>query len=388
MNQKRQEIVCFAGCDWWYHNRGLFCPQVMTRLAKNYKVLFINSLGMRIPSFKKDRNAAKKILRKLRSISRFIKKAENGMYVLSPLSLPFLGSSAGRKLNTFSVFLQVKLAMILLGFREAIFYIGCPPALEVAKSLGQKYLIYERTDLYEEMPGTNKSYITSLDDRLARSANLVLYVNRALWQQGLNINKNSMLIGHGVDFDLFANAAKSNHTPEDIAKIPRPIIGFFGDVSDKTSDLALLKFAAGKLPEMSFVFVGPVSADVSGLRRFANVHFLGPKPYAEIPFYGNQFDVAIMPWNKNRWIEFCNPVKTKEYLALGKPVVSTYYPEIEPYSDLVYVAKDYDAFVSCIRSATGERDPAKQQQRRERVRNETWDSKVAQIKAVIEKDLS
>ena len=227
-----------------------------------------------------------------------------------------------------------------------------------------------------------------MDDQLAKSANLVLYVNTALWQQGLNVNKNSLLIGHGVDFDLFANAANSNHVPEDIAKIPTPIIGFFGDISDKTSDLALLEFAARKLPEMSFVFVGPVSADVSRLRQFANVHFLGPKPYAEIPFYGNRFDVAIMPWNKNRWIEFCNPVKIKEYLALGKPVVSTYYPEIEPYSDLVCVAKDYDAFVSCIRSAAQERDPAKQKDRRERVRNETWNSKVAQIKAVIEKDLS
>jgi glycosyltransferase involved in cell wall biosynthesis len=118
------------------------------------------------------------------------------------------------------------------------------------------------------------------------------------------------------------------------------------------------------------------------------VHFLGQKPYEQVPFYGKEFDVAIMPWNRSRWIEFCNPIKIKEYLALGKPLVSTYYPEIEPYSDLVYVAKDYNAFVSCIRNATQERDPAKQEERRKRVQNETWDSKVEQIKAIIEKDLS
>jgi hypothetical protein len=83
VKREKPSIVCFAGCDWWYHNRGLFCPQVMKRLAKDYKVLFINSLGMRIPSLKNDRHALNKIGRKLRSIVRFLRKTENGMYVFS-----------------------------------------------------------------------------------------------------------------------------------------------------------------------------------------------------------------------------------------------------------------------------------------------------------------
>jgi glycosyltransferase involved in cell wall biosynthesis len=385
MEQKRQELVCFAGCDWWYHNRGLFCPQIMKKLAKDYKVLFVNSLGMRIPSLRKDRKAVGKIARKIHSMLRFLRKVENGMYVLSPISLPF-GSRLGRRLNTYSVFLQVKLVSVLLGFREPVVYIGCPPAFEVAKKLGQRrFIIYERTDLFEEMPGADKPYIASLDDELTSSADLVLYVNRALYKQGAVKNKNSLLIGHGVDFDLFVDSAKSEYIPEDIANVRRPIIGFFGDISDKTFDLALLEFAAEKLPGISFVLVGPVSADVTRLKRFENVYFLGSKPYEQIPFYGKEFDVAIMPWNRNKWIQFCNPVKIKEYLALGKPVVSTYYPEIEPYSDIVYIAQDGDAFVFRILEALEERDPAKAEERRKRVHNETWDSKVEQIKAVIER---
>jgi hypothetical protein len=85
---QKPPIVCFSGCDWWYHNKGLFCPQVMSKLAKDYKILFVNSPGMRIPSFRKDRNAAQKITRKLCSMLRFLRKAENGMYVLSPISFP------------------------------------------------------------------------------------------------------------------------------------------------------------------------------------------------------------------------------------------------------------------------------------------------------------
>jgi len=386
MKQKRWEIICFAGCDWWYHNRGLFCPQVMTRLAKHHKVLFVNSLGIRIPSVRKDRYAARKIFRKLRSILRFLRKAEDGMYVLSPISVP-LGSRLGRKLNAYSVFLQVKLASVLLGFRKPVIFIGCPPALEVVRKLGQRYLIYQRTDLFEEMPGADRSYIAYLDDELTRSADLILYVNRALCKDGSNKNDNSMLMGHGVDFDLFASAANSKDTPDDIAQVPHPIIGWFGDISDKTSDIALAEHIAKQLPDMSFVFVGPISADVSRLRQFNNVYFLGHKPYEQVPSYGKEFDVAIMPWNKNKWIEFCNPVKTKEYLALGKPIVSTYYPEIEPYSDIVYIARDYDDFVSCIRKAVKENDPAKVQERRKRVKNETWDSKVEQFRAAVEKGL-
>jgi len=378
-------IICFAGCDWWYHNRGLFCPQVISRLAKDYRVLFVNSLGMRVPSLRKDRNAVRKIIRKLRSMLRFLRKAEDGMYVLSPISLPF-GSRVGRKLNAFSVFLQVKLVAVLLGFGKPVVYIGCPPAFEVAKKLGQsRFMIYERTDLFEEMPGADRSYIASLDEELTKSSDLVLYVNRTLYEQGGEANKNSLLLGHGVDFDFFVRSAESEEAPEDISGITRPIVGFFGDVSDKTSDLALLEFAAKKLPDVSFVFVGSVSADVSRISELSNVHLLGQKAYEQIPFYGKEFDVAIMPWNQNKWIEFCNPVKMKEYLALGMPIVSMYYPEVEPYSDVVYVARDYDGFVSCIREAIEEDDPAKVQQRREKVKNETWDAKVEQIRAAIEK---
>ena len=388
MEQRKPPIICFAGCDWWYHNRGLFCPQVMTRLAKHYKVLFINSLGMRIPSLKKDKNAIKKTIRKLRSILRFLRKVQKRMYVLSPISLP-LGNHIGRKLNTYLVFMQAKLASFFLGFKKPVFYIGCPPALEVIKKFGQRRLmIYERTDLFEEMPGANKSYIESLNEQLTRSADLVLYVNRALWEQGLDKNKNSLLIGHGVDYDLFANMNNSKYVPEDIAGIPKPIIGFFGDISDKTSDMSLLEFIATNLPNMSLVLVGPVSTDVSKLRKYDNVHFLGQKPYEQIPLYGREFDVAIMPWNKNKWIEFCNPIKIKEYLALGKPVVSTYYPEVEPYYDVVYIADCYDTFIDCIHKAIHEQDQIKAEKGRKLVQNETWESKVEQIKAAIEKGLN
>jgi glycosyltransferase involved in cell wall biosynthesis len=384
----KRDIVCFAGCDWWYHNRGLFCPQIMKRLAKDYNVLFVNSLGIRVPSLKRDKHAVKKIFRKFRSMIRFLRKMDNGMYVFTPLSMPFLGNTLWKKFNTFFLLFQVKVVMTLLKFNKPIFYIGCVPALEIVKKLNRQYLIYERTDLFEEMPGTDKNYIASMDRDLAESADLVLYVNRALWDEGIKKNRNSVLIGHGVDFELFARAEESPFIPEDIANIPKPIVGFFGEISAKTSDFTLLEHIARQLPGISLVLVGPISADIRRLKTYKNVYFLGQKKYEEIPHYGKVFDVAIMPWNRNKWIEFCNPVKTKEYLALGRPIVSMHYPEIEPYSDIVFVAKDYDEFVSMIRQAQAVNDQQTRLEQKKRVQNETWDSKVEQIKAVIEKDLA
>jgi hypothetical protein len=380
-------IVCFAGCDWWYHNRGLFVPQVMTRLAKRTKVLFVNSLGMRVPSLQKDRLALHKIVRKIRSFARFLRKdSTSGMYILSPVSLPLWGSTLGRVVNAYSILVQVKLAMLILRIRNPIFYVGCPPAWEVIKRIHYHYLVYERTDLFEEMPEVDKPYITFLDNDLMRLSNLVLYVDAAMYNDGVKQNPHSLLIGHGVDFYFFADAEKSDYIPEDVARIPKPIIGYFGDICDKTFDFDLLQHLAANLPDMSFVLIGPLSSDVECLRKFKNIYILGQKAYEDIPHYGKVFDVSILPWKKNKWVIHSYPVKIKEYLALGNPFVSVDIPAVRPFSNVTYVACDYDDCVSKVRRAAKDKDPQNRQKRKESVRNETWDSKVEQILDFINKD--
>jgi glycosyltransferase involved in cell wall biosynthesis len=382
--QKLPPIVCFAGSDWWYHNRGLFVAQIMTRLSKHTKVVHINSLGMRVPSLKQDKHAAKKIFRKLKSFLQFLRKdQESGMYIFSAISIP-VQNKLGSKLNQMSIYYQVRFIMFLLLIKKPVFYVNNLPAWEIVKKISYSYLIYENTDLFSEMPDINKEYISSLNDLLIKNSDLVIYVNTALWKSGLKHNKNSILLGHGVDYDLFAESDDSEYVPEDISSIPKPIIGYYGDISDKTSDLFLLEHIVKELPGISLVLIGSISADISHLDKYSNVYILGQKPYIEIPHYGKMFDVAIMAWNKSKWIEHCNPVKMKEYLALGKPIVSTYYPEIEPYSGLVYVAKDYDEFIQNIKLALKEDDPALKEKRRKIVQDETWDSKIKKIIGHIE----
>ena len=385
--KRKPPIVCYSGCDWWYHNRGLFVTQVMTRLAKDREVLFINSLGLRVPSLKQDRRALHKIFRKIRSCFRFLRRdEESGMYVMSPISLPLWSSKLGRLFSAYSIIVQVKIAMLILRIKDPIYYVGCPAAWEVLKRVRKRYLIYERTDLFEEMPEVDKPYIRSLDNDLVESSDLVLYVDAAMYDEGVKVNPNSVLIGHGVDWPFFASADESDYVPADIANVPKPIVGYFGDICDKTFDFDLVRHLAASLPEMSFVLVGPLSSDVSCLREFSNVHILGQKAYEDIPHYGKVFDASTLPWKKNRWVIHSYPIKIKEYLALGGPFVSVDIPAIEPFADVTYVADDYDDFVVKLRQAVEDKDAENIQRRKESVRFETWDSKVEQIVDFIKND--
>src|SRR5690606_7603521 len=114
-------------------------------------------------------------------------------------------------------------------------------------------------------------------------------------------------------------------------------------------DFDLLEKVAVGIPEAQLVLIGRTTCSMQRLTRHPNVHWLDFRPLEAIPQYGSGFDVALMPWLRSEWIEYCNPIKMKEYLALGLPVVSTDFPEVRRYDRLIRVAKDHDAFLAAIR---------------------------------------
>ena len=273
----KKEIVCFAGCDWWYHNRGLFCPQIMSRLATEYRILYVNSLGMRVPSLKKGKSTFLKVNRKLKSFLKYLKNVSPNFYVYSPVSVPLSADNIFFQLNEAALLGQIKLIQNYLGFNYPIYYLGCPPAWEVVKKLSPVKTIYERTDIFPEMPGVDREHIARVDEHLYKTSDLVLYVNREMYNGGNTHNSGSIYIGHGVDYDFFASAEEKNYQPEDIREIPKPIAGFFGEISTKTSDFDLLEQCLESLPHISFVMVGPISADISRFLPYEKYLFPWPE---------------------------------------------------------------------------------------------------------------
>jgi glycosyltransferase involved in cell wall biosynthesis len=374
-NPQNVDVICFGGQDWWYHNRGHIDVQLMRRFAKNGITLYINSIIIQKLNIGQTRKFAQRVKRKLKSIYTGLQRVQEGFWVYSPLSLPVQHINRIKCLNEKLLWHQISHVIQKIGMSTPVVWVACPSACDLALKLKRKKLVYQRTDRYEDFPGVNHEVVRKYDRKLKVSADLTIYVNNSLYAEEAEQCKRAFYLDHGVDYEMFAMAEQNISKPEDIAGVPTPIVGFFGDIEDHTFDIPFMERVVGLLTEMSFVLVGKVSSDTTGLQEMKNVWLLGKKLYDQVPYYGKCFDVAIMPWRQNSWIEACNPVKLKEYLALGKPIVSTPFPELKKYRDVVYIANTPEDFAHCIVKALNENSSKLIAARREKVKNDTWDSK-------------
>jgi glycosyltransferase involved in cell wall biosynthesis len=144
-----------------------------------------------------------------------------------------------------------------------------------------------------------------------------------------------------------------------------------------------LKSAAEALPEMSFVLIGLSTSDISDITSLPNVHYMGFRPYPEIPEFGASFDVGIMPWVQSEWIDYCNPIKLKEYLALGTPIVTTPIPQVEEYPGLLSVAKTPQEFVEAIRASVKLNNGRSRLLRQKSVEKDSWGCKASEVLKIV-----
>lgn len=378
-NMEKINVICFGGEDWWYKNRGHIDMQLMRRFAKLGTVLYVNSIVMQKPSLRKNTGGGKsfthKLIRKAKSILRGLRESGAGFWVYSPFTLPVHHLPWARQINEMILRYQIYYVARKLLLVNPIVWVACPAACDTAIKMRKRLLIYQRTDRFEEYPNIDVNIIKTYDLKLKASADLTLFVSDMLFDEEAGQCKRAVYLDHGVDYEMFSMAEQDQHKPEDIKDIPKPIIGFFGTIDDHTFDIDFVETVVDLLPQMSFVFVGSASSDINGLKKRKNVWLLGQKPYDQICHYGKCFDVAMMPWKQNRWIEVCNPIKLKEYLALGKPIVSTAFPELQKYWNVVYQAKTAEEFAERIKKALAEDTPDCVAARRKKVEASTWNSK-------------
>jgi glycosyltransferase involved in cell wall biosynthesis len=199
-------------------------------------------------------------------------------------------------------------------------------------------------------------------------------------QQLANAYAGSQFIPCGVEFAEFSDRKPE---PTDIAELSKPVIGFFGTISERI-DLALVEKIASNFENASVVLVGPVYFNAEDLPKRHNLHYLGLKPHAEIPAYAQAFDVGLIPFVLTPATVKLHPVKTLEYLAAGVPVVSTALPDVEQfYSGIVEVARSHDEFIDCVRRQLKNPDPARIQAGIEKARGASWQAMTDQMNAVL-----
>lgn len=368
INRHYDGIICFGGEDWWYHNRGHYDMQMMSECSTVVPVLYINSLGMRTPRPSEGSMFITRLRRKLRSIRRGYVRINARYGVLSPITLP---GAAASVMGTI-VRQQARSACEDLGISRPLIWVACPPAASIVRSWKRSALVYQRTDRFEEYPGVNADWIRRNDRWLKREADLTLFCSSSLWKQERESCRASALLDHGIDYERFATAANNKCEPDELRGVPRPHVGFVGGVDAHTFNADLFNDVASRMPQVTFVLVGAISL-ADGWLRAPNVLCCGQKPYTRVADYMATCDVLIMPWNQNDWIAACNPVKLKEYLAVGKPIISTPFNELDAYRGLVRTARNSDEFAAQIAAALCEpHDPSRG---RERVRQESWKSR-------------
>ncbi|RAS62193.1 GT2 family glycosyltransferase [Lentzea atacamensis] len=377
--------LCFSAQDWWYHNRAHSDFQLLRRVAKHRKVLLVNSIGLRMPSPGKSTQFLRRILRKAKSVAMLVRRPipeTPNFYVMTPAPLPFYGKPWLRKLNSVLVRTQVRLVCLFLRMGTPVVVATIPTAWDVVEPMRHKGLIFNRSDRHSAFPEADQGTIAALENQLLSNSDTVLYVSRALQEEESPLTgERAHFLDHGVDVDHFT---RRDELPADIASIPGPRIGFFGSLDDYLVDFDLIEKVAQEFPEASVVLIGDATCSMERYARYPNVHWLDFRSYEQIPGYGSGFDVALMPWLDNDWIKHANPIKMKEYLALGLAVVSTDFPEVERYADVIRIAKGEADFIDQIRLTLkdgGLKTPA---ERRAAVLTASWDSRARELMQIAE----
>lgn len=232
------------------------------------------------------------------------------------------------------------------------------PAPAMLGAFGERGVVYDCMDELSQFKFAPPELLER-ERLLMRRADVVFTGGYRLWQSKSRLHPNVHFFGCGVDSAHFAKARlDSTPRPTDLPEQDAPVLGFYG-VIDERIDYALIAHLAAAFPEWTIAMAGPVvKVDPKDLPKAPNIRWLGQKQYAELPLYAKAFDVALMPFALNEATEYINPTKTLEYMAAGKPIVSTAVADVvRNFTPVVKVARSYDGFAAAVRAAVRAPEP-------------------------------
>jgi UDP-galactopyranose mutase len=371
MIHRRPAIVCFSNLDWSYLRYRK--QHLMERLSKHVPVVYVNPPRAM----------------KWRTPRRWNRLQPHGpqLWVYDPIVLPGVRRSAAvRALNQRLIGRALAAIPALAGPRLAWVY--SPHAYGLLEHLDPTGVVYDMADDYTVPSGVairdaNEAHeitrLAELEAAMLRRADLVFCVSEPLLDRARAANARAHLLPNGCDLSAYRDAPP----PADAGS--RPVIGYVGTIAPRV-DVELLAGVAAARPDWTFEIVGPVSPLVR-LDRSAcppNVHWRGEVPYAEVPSRICQFDVGILPLREIAFSNRCSPIQVFDYLAAGKPVVSTPVAQLERLPRLVRTARGVNEFVSAIEQALADRSPAAGLERRAFASANSWDARVDEILSILD----
>ena len=338
-------IICFAS---GYDAPPTSKHHVMHILSEKNTVLWVNYHASRSPTT--SASDLRYMAEKLWQIAEGLKCPRKNVYVLTPLVMPLPNSSTARLVNRFLLISQIKLALKRIRKGPVQIWSFTPDVAYALGYFGEEKVVYYCVDDHASFSGYDEKQVLEDEEALCRSADLVITTSTALQKAKRPWNPNTLMVPHGVDFSHFSRAVfEELPCPKDISTIDTPRIGFFGLIRDWV-DIDLIAAVARKRPMWNFILIGDAdsSVDIEKYRQLPNMHFLGRRPYQQLPAYCRYLDIGLIPFKINRLTTAVNPIKLREYLAAGLPVISTPLPEVKLYAELIHVADSAEGFESAV----------------------------------------
>jgi len=371
---RKPDLVVF-GEDWG----GLpsSTQQLISHIGIDRKVIWVNSIGLRQP-----RAQIKDIKRVWTKLCQLVHPAPvsgttNSQFIVTSIkTIPAPKSAIVRAFAALYMSYQLKSIMKRHQIDAPILWISLPTAVDIVGRLNERAVIYYCCDDFNALAGVDHETVSQREQQLINCADLIITSSDVLARKFSQ--HSSVTIPHGVDFQLFNQpVARANDLPNS----NKPIAGYYGSISSWL-DLELLHDTIAQMPHWNFVFIGSVDVDVTQLKIFPNVYFLGSKPHDELPRYSQHWQASLLPFRDNSQIKACNPFKLREYLAAGRPVISTPFPALKPYQSLISVVESASQMVKALTTITHQQDC--DARRPNAVADQTWQARAAKINGLLE----
>jgi len=371
--------------DWGEHPSS--SQHLFGQLAGEHRILWVNTIGMRRPTLSLTDlgKVVSKVSRMLnRSAAGAVSKAPSNIRVCQPFMLPYSNIGAVRRLNKASVVRSVGQAARAAGIVDPVLVTTVPNACDYAATVPKDLVVYYCVDDFSAWPGLDASLVRGMEDMLVQRADVLLATSRKLYERLSASGKPVHMLTHGVDIDLFGREAPAEHPC--LAGLRRPRAGYFGLIDDRT-DKRLLEAVARRMPDFELVLTGRVETAVDALSALGNVHFTGPVPYRDLPALIAGLDVLLLPYAVNEFSDTLSPLKMKEYLATGKPVISTPIAEARAMSEYVTLAGTAEEWEAALRAALSVDVAQRKRALATVMRGESWGAKAERLQMLCKEAL-
>ncbi len=389
--KRSYEIVLISTADWdhpfWTNKQ-----HITMRLAeRGHRVLYIESLGLRQLTL--SYRDLKRIFQRTKRSLLWWRNPQPNVWVWSPLVLPFHRFAFIRYLNWIILGVCIRFFCRKFHFQAPILWTYNPTVAALTDHIEFSKNIYHCVDELKEAPGMPVALLETQEKGFCEQVDLIFTTSPKLYKKRQQWNRNTYYLPNPCDFDHFNQATKNISIASDLENIPQPRLGFIGALSHYKVSTTLLREIVESHPEWHLVLLGQVGEGEPGasfdeLFSLPNVHFLGPKPYGELPHYLKGFQATLLPCPINGYTQSMFPLKFFEYLAAGVPLVTTALPALDDYRNSCSWCVTKEEFIASIARVL-----TKDQELLERVeqgiqlaRENTWDKRVESMLAILDKD--